>query len=151
MAPPAPKKPKAPKGPPSLNSYLAGDTAYKQQMDAAAKAAADYQTQMTGQQNNYNTEYTRNMGNLHDQEKLDSNDATNDFASRGMISSGLYVKNQNDLATNYNKRESTLDDGKAEFMANLGFGKTNFDSTNNLNKQRYRNEAIQRRASKYNL
>jgi hypothetical protein len=151
VAPPAPKKPAAPKGPPSLDQWLAGDTAYKQQMDAAAKASADYVTQMTGQQNAYNTEYTRNMRNLNDQEKVDGRNATDDFAARGMMNSGLFIKDATDRTTDYNKRESTLNDGKSEFIANLGFGRTNFDSTQNLNKQRYRNEAIQRRAAKYNL
>lgn len=143
--------PIAPPRVPNINDYLAGDTAYKQQMDASSKAAADYLAQMTGQQNNYNTEYTRNLSDLGTQEKLDGVDHTNDFAARGMMQSGVYVKDRADLANNYNKREATLADGKSEFMGNLGFAKTNFDSQQRLNTTRYRNEAIQRRAAKYNL
>lgn len=157
MAPPAPPKPKAPKpkakpkGPPSLNSYLAGDTAYKQQTDAANKAIADYATQMGAQTAAYNTDYTANTRNLTDQHKIDNTASTDDFAARGLIRSGMFVKDNVDRNVDYTKRQATLDQGKAEFASNLNFGQTNFNSTQNLNKQRYRNEAIQRRAAKYNL
>lgn len=146
IAPPAPPPP--PK-PPSINEWLAGDTAYKQQTDASQKALRDYLAQMTGQQNNYNTEYERNLGNLGDAEKLATTDTENDFSARGLTTSGLYLKALADLKADYDKRESTLADGRAEFLGNLQNGLTNFKSTQGINNTRYRNEAINRRAAQY--
>ena len=146
--PPAPPPP--PK-PPSINEWLAGDTVYKQQTDASQKALADYIAQMTGQQNSYNTEYQRNLGNLGDAEKLATTDTENDYSSRGLTNSGLYLKALSDLKADYDKRESTLADGRAEFLANLASGLTNFRSTNDINNTRYRNEAINRRAAQFGL
>ena len=145
VAPPPP----APPPPPSINQWLAGDTAYKQQMDASSKAYKDYVAQMTGQQNNYNTEYERNLMNTHDAEKLAGTDMENDYAARGLTNSGLFLKAKTDLATDYDKRESSLADGRAEFLANLQAALGNFRSTSRINQTKYRNEAIARRAAQY--
>lgn len=145
IAPPPPPKP------PSIQQWLSGDATYKQQQDAMKKAMADYQAQMTGQQNNYETEYNRNLLSTQDAEKLAQTDTENDYASRGLSTSGLYLKALNDLHTDYDKREGALADGRAEFLANLAAGLTNFQSTQGLNNTKYRNDAINRRAQKYGL
>ena len=150
IAPPPPAPPPPPK-PPSIDQWLAGDTVYKQQTDASAKALADYMAQMTGQQNSYNTEYQRNLGNLSDAEKLAQTDTENDYASRGLSTSGVFLKALADLKADYDKRESTLSDGRAEFLSNLANGLTNFRSTQGINNTRYRNEAINRRAAQFGL
>lgn len=150
IAPPPPAPP-APPRPPDINSWLAGDTAYKQQMDASKKALADYIAQMTGQQNNYETEYTRNTMNLADQEKQARTGTEEDYASRGLSTSGLFLKALADLTANYDKQESALGAGRAEFLSNLQNGLTNFKSTQGINNTRYKNEALNRRAQSYNL
>lgn len=150
IAPPPPAPPSPPKAP-DANAWLAGDTTYKQQMDASKKALADYIAQMTGQQNNYETEYTRNTMNLADQEKQARTNTEEDYASRGLSTSGLFLKALSDLATQYDKQESALSSGRAEFLSNLQNGLTNFKSTQGINNTRYRNEALNRRAQSYNL
>lgn len=150
VAPPPPAPPPPPAAP-SINQWLAGDTAYKQQTDAAKKAMADYMAQMSGQQGSYETEYQRNLMNTGDAEKLANTDLENDYASRGLTNSGLFLKAKTDLSTDYDKRESTLADGRAEFLANLKAALTNFQSTSNINSTKYKNDAIARRAAKYDV
>lgn len=127
------------------------DTTYQQQQLDSTKALADYMAQMTGQQNNYNTEYTRNTLGLADQQKLDDASMSDDYASRGMSQSGVALKAHADLGTDYGKRQSALDSGKAEYTGNLATGLANFKSTQGINNQRYQNEAINRRIQKYGL
>lgn len=148
VAPPAPAPPPAPK-PPSIDQWLAGDTTYGGQMSASKKALADYLAQMTSQQNQYQTDYERNRMGLEDQEKLATTDTENDYASRGMSTSGLYLKALADLKADYDKREGGLAEGQAAFLANLNSGKTNFMSQQQIEQAKYRQDAINRRAAQY--
>lgn len=148
VAPPPPAPPPAPK-PPSIDQWLAGDTTYGGQMSASKKALADYLAQMTSQQNQYNTDYERNTMALGDQEKLATTDTENDYAARGMSTSGLYLKALADLKADYDKREGGLAEGRAAFLANLGSGKTNFMSQQQIEQAKYKQDAINRRAAQY--
>lgn len=140
-------KPAAVRRPPAKPDPLAGDVIYKQQRDAAHRALGDYQSQLTAQQNSYNTDYRRNIGNNARQEGFDVQDLNNDFASRGLSHSGMFIKSGSDLATNYNRADDALNEGKAQFGANLQTGLQNFKSQQSLDAIRYRNEAINRRAT----
>lgn len=131
----------------AIDPQLAGDTAYREQMNEAHRALADYQTRMVGSQNSYNTNYRRNLNTQNDREKLDQVDQADDYASRGMSNSGLRVRAASELHTNYDKQQGTLDEGKADFMGNLKSGFQDFQSQQRLNDTRYRNDAINRRAS----
>lgn len=148
--PPAPKPPPPPK-PPSVSQWLAGDTAYASQQDALKKAISDYIAQMNQQKGQYNTEFQTNIGNLGDSEQVATNDLQNDYASRNMLNSGVYAKAYSDLQGDYDKRQAALEQGKSDFIANLQTGKQNFTTDNNLQLQKARQDAINRRAEKFNL
>jgi hypothetical protein len=148
IAPPPAAPPPTPQ-PPSIDAWLAGDTTYGQQENAAHKAAADYLAQMTQQQNQYQGDYTKNLLNLQDQETQAQGNLGDDYASRGLSQSGLMLKALADLKTQYDKQQSDLESGRASFLQNLQSGLTNFNSQNALQQQQYRQDAINRRASQY--
>lgn len=146
--PPAPKPPP----PPNPAQWLLTDTAYKAQMDAQQKAMKDYMAQKTAQENTYNTEYTTNLGDLGKQEKLDYGDLEADYGARGMgFGSGAAQKALADLTGQYNDREARLLADRNEYLANLTNALTNFQGTSNINQQRYKQEALARRAARYGL
>lgn len=149
IAPPPPAAPPPPPAAPDINQWLAGDTTYKSQMDASHKALQDYLTQMTGQQNTYNQDYQKNILNLGDQQKQGQGDLENDYASRGLSQSGLMIDALAKFKTEYDKRQSDLASGRASFLQDLTSGKTNFQSTQGLQEQKYKQDAINRRASTY--
>lgn len=148
IAPPPPAAPPAPP-PESIDQWLAGDTTYQHQEDAAHQAARDYLAQMTNQQNQYQGDYVKNLANLGDQQTQADSNLQDDYASRGLSQSGLMVKALSDLKTQYDKQQSDLASGRASFIQNLQSGLTNFNSTNNLQQQQYRQDAINRRATQY--
>lgn len=148
--PMAPATPAAPVMP-SLDQYLAGDATYKSQLDAQKKAIADYLAQMNGQTSQYNNQYTRDTSDLSTAEQQALRDQSDDYASRGLTNSGLFVKARSDLTSDYDKRESTLSTARANFLANLQSALTNFKGDQSLDLQKYRNDAIARRAAKYGL
>lgn len=127
------------------------DTTYKQQNSAAVKALKDYVSGQATSQNQYNIEYNRNNKNLLDQQKIANVNQADDYASRGMSTSGLRVKAQGVQDNEYGKQRDVLR------QASLNFGTTarsqlgNFKSTQAINDTRYKNEAINRHASSFGL
>ena len=144
----APAKPKGAttKKKPAVDQ-LAGDTTYKQQRDAAHRALGDYQAQMAASQNSYTTDYNRNLYNQNKQESVDQVNQADDYAARGMSHSGVRLKASGDLKSSYDDRSNTLNEGQANFNSSLASGFQNYQSTQRLNDVRYRNEAINRRAT----
>ena len=143
----APAKPKGTVKKKPAVDQLAGDTTYQQQKNEAHRALADYQAQMASSQNSYNVDYNRNLYNQNKQEAVDQVSHADDYAARGMSHSGVRVKAAGDLNNNYDDRSNTLNEGKANFNSGLSSGFQNYQSTQRLNDVRYRNEAINRRAT----
>ena len=136
---------------PSVNQWLAGDTTYSATINALNKALADYRTRMLKQQGQYNTEYNMNTGNLATSRQAAVQDTENDFASRGVLRSGVYGKSQAALASDYNARQNALDVGKANFTADLTDAQIDFTAEQSLAKQQARQNAINRRAARYGI
>lgn len=149
-APAPPAKPAAPAVSPAEaeRRYLLTDTAYKAQNDALTKALSDYQIQKASQENQYGTQYTTNVGELGKQEKLDLGNTEADYAARGMgFGSGSSIKALADLRNQYDAREAQLLADKTNYLGNLGSAYTNFQGEQGINRARYKQEALARRAA----
>lgn len=149
IMPSAPAAP--PPGPPDINTFLAGDATYKSQQDALAKALADYQNQGKLQTDQYNTNYDTNVRQL----KLDQKDAetaiNDDYASRGLLTSGVFAKAFSDLQNQYAEKQKGLDTDKSNFLANLASATGNFQSDQALQLEKAKQDAINRRAAQYGV
>ena len=75
----------------------------------------------------------------------------NDFASRGLLQSGLYADSRADLTGDYDRRNSALEQAKAQYIAGLTNDLSNFQSEQDLTKQRALQEAAARRAAQYGV
>jgi hypothetical protein len=124
---------------PSIDDYLSTDDPYQQQHLALQDALKDYQKQYDLQNSQYGTTYDQNSTALKKNRELSEASLTDDYASRGLMNSGIYNKAFTDLGTDYNNRQISLDTDKANFIANLGLGLTNFQ------------DAINRRAAQYGV
>lgn len=136
---------------PSVNQWLAGDTTYQATINALNKALTDYRTRMTQQQGQYNTEYNMNTGNLATSRRAALADQENDFASRGILRSGVFGKSNAELQSDYNTRQNALDVGKSNYVADLEAARADFTAEQALAKQQARQNAINRRAAKYGI
>lgn len=149
VAPVAPPKP--PPAPPSLAQWLKGDSAYLTQQSALARALKDYQAQMGSQRQQYQGQYDLNLKELGTQREGAFEDLENDYASRGLLQSGVYGTAYSDLENDYKRRQTDLDTARANFLANLGTGLKNYQTEQSLTAEKAKQEAIARRAAKYNL
>lgn len=146
-----PPRPAPPPAPPSVQTWLKGDSSYITQQSALARALSDYKKQMSGQQSQYEGQYGLNNTELKKQRETGFTDLENDYASRGLLQSGVYGKAYSDLENDYKRRQTDLDTARANFLANLQTGYGNFQTEQQTTAERARQEALARRAAKYNL
>ena len=156
ITPIAPKKPapvvaakpaiKAPAKPAPLWDATQ-DVTYQQQEADARNALADYLAGQGNAQNQYNIENVRNDENLGHNKQLAYDSLHDDFSSRGLATSGMALKAYQDQSDEYARQQSVLDQGALNFgttaLSQLG----NFKSTQAINDEKYKNDAINRHAS----
>ena len=68
-----------------------------------------------------------------------------------MAQSGTYLQAMADQKDRYAKGNSALACGKSEYLSNLQAALQNFQSQQGINANQYKQDAINRRATKYNL
>lgn len=141
---------KAPK-PPSLASFLGQDSTYVQQKSALEKAKADYLAQQNEQRTNYLTGYATDADTLKSNRTNALGELENDFASRGLMQSGLYADSLANTNNDWDKRTSALEQAKAQFLRQLTGDFSNFSQEQLLTLQRAEQEAAARRASQYGI
>lgn len=146
--PPAPKPPPAP---PSIDQWLKSDSSYITQQSALSRALTDYIAQMNSQKAQYQGQYDLNLKDLGTQRETGFNDLENDYASRGLLKSGVYGQAYADLEKDFNARQAALDTARTNFLANLTTGQKNFQTEQQLTAEKAKQEAVARRAAKYNL
>ena len=133
------------------DAYLAGDTAYTGQASALKKALDDYQAQYGTGLQNYNTEYNTSLDKLQQDQTLKATELNDDFASRGLLNSGVYADALNKFNQGYDTQRSDLARAKALYEQDANTDKTNFMTQNKLELDKARQAALQRFNDKYGL
>ncbi len=144
-------KPTPPPAPPTLEAFLGTDSTYMQQQAALAKAKTDYLAQQGQSKTQYETNFLGDMDTLGKNREQSLGDLENDYASRGLLQSGLYADSMSDMTNDYGKRTSALEQAKAAFMSQQGSDLTNFMSEQGLTMTKAQQEAAARRAAKYGV
>jgi hypothetical protein len=147
IVPPAPPKPVIP----DINKFLAGDSTYQRQLAAFGKSLADFQADQGLAQTDYNTNY----GNTYRDIGLAKTDAAGnleeDYASRGLLKSGLYNQALGELNQQYQNQFTDLGSQKTAFMDQLAQELKKYQNEQSTQKGNAYNEAVRRRAERYNL
>ena len=150
---PAPRPMPAPVAPKQLtdNEWLAGDTSYQQQNSAYEKALQDYAAQMSGEQGKYNAEYNAGVDKMGVDRGLAQTSLEDDYASRGLINSGVYGDAVNKFQNEWDTRGADLSRAKEAYMNDLLTGQQNFGQEQGQYLQKAKQDAMNRRADKYSL
>lgn len=155
VAPPKPTQkiitPVAPPSPPGIATSLRSDTTYQQQMAAYAKALSDYQAEQGSSRGDYDTNYqsTRRDVGLAKTDALTG--LENDYAARGLLRSSLYNTDVGKLNQQYQNQYNDLDKQRTAFLQGLSQQLGSFKNEQSVQQQNAQNEALRRRAEKYNL
>lgn len=147
IVPPAPPKPVAP----DLNKFLAGDSTYQRQIAAFNKSLADFNTDQTLAKSDYSSNYNNTSRDIGLAKTDASTSLKDDFASRGMLKSGLYNDALGQLNTQYQNQYGDLSRQQLAFLSQLGQEGNKYRNEQTVQKQNAQAEAARRRAEKYNL
>jgi len=142
-----PKLPKAP----ALDTYLKSDAAYQNQLRTFAQALAEFQSgqqRTTAQDNTSWQGATRQLG---EQKVKDLAGIMNDFASRGMLKSGLYGQGVADYTKTYQNNLNDLNTGHSNALRDLSTANTNFQKDQAIQSAQARADAAARRAAQFGL
>lgn len=141
----------APEPPMSIADWLAKDTTYQSQQSALQKALADYGAQMNKQKANYDVSYTRQLDDLGENKTRSLDDQKNDFASRGMLFSGVYGQDVSRLSGDFAKREGDMATGRSNWLDDLTTNFANYKDQQQLTEEKAKQDAIARRAAQFGL
>src|SRR5712664_54534 len=144
------KIPTPPKAP-GLDTYLRSDAAYQNQLRTFAQALAEFQSgqqRTTASDNNSWRGATRQLG---DQKVKDLAGIMNDFASRGMLKSGLYGQGIADYQKTYQNNLNDLNTGHSNALRDLSTANVNFQKDQAIQSAQARSDAAARRAAQFGL
>lgn len=147
IVPTAPPKPVAP----DLQKFLAGDSTYQKQLAGFNKSLADFGTDQGLAKRDYTTNYNNTYRDIGLAKGDASKSLQDDFASRGLLKSGLYNQSLGELNQQYQNQYGDLSKQQLAFLAQLGQEGKKYQNEQSLQKQNARDEAARRRAEKYNL
>jgi hypothetical protein len=142
---------KAPPKPPSINSYLGTDSSYQQAVRGGKRSLADFFSDLGRRRGEATTQFNQTRGSMERDRVTQLDDLKNEFASRGLIQSGLYGEEQGKFQQKFGEQMTALQQQQAALLADLlGQGK-NYQRENDLALEAAKQEALLRRAQKFNI
>ncbi len=142
-----PKRPSAP----DIKSYLAGDSVYQTGASGLKRSLSDYLSEIGRRRGEATTQFNQTSQSMERDRVRQLEDLKNEFASRGLIQSGLYGEEQGRFQEQFNTQLTALKQQQAALLADLLSQQNNYKRENDLNSQQLRQEALARRAAKYGI
>lgn len=132
-----------------LDSYLGGDVTYNDQMSLFQKILEDYMLSNTGQRGDVEEDFATALERMGLERGRAKKDMTGDFASRGLLNSGLFTGEMAEYDTDYQNTvdDLTTDKNRAieDLLESLGMFQTQLEAQ----KVAARQEAIRRYAERF--
>lgn len=144
------------------------DPVYQQQITQLARNMADFKSQQGLAQGQYRNQYNASLGRLGwnhggfdnpsaggwdvnkpglNQYADSTNANSNDFAGRGVYNSGMYLKSQNDLNSDFNDRKTTMDTSRNDWVNTQAQNLHNLESQQEQTRSSSLQDAIARIAA----
>lgn len=147
---PAPKPAPKPK-PPSVGKYLAGDDVYQSGLSELMRALQQFKTSNLDSQTDVQDAFKTAMERMGGERTKALDSLEEDFASRGLLNSGLYADSVSDYNKEYQDRVTDLNRDQTDQLGNLKSELTNFQGLNQSKTQDLRLDAIRRRAEQFGI
>ncbi len=141
---------RAPKAP-SLAAYLLSDSAYQQAVRGGKRASADFMSETGRRRGEATTQFNQTKGQMERDRTTQLEALKNEFASRGLIQSGLFGEEQGRFEQTFTDQMNALSQQQASLMADILAQETNYRREQELMLESARQEAIQRRSAKYKI
>ncbi len=136
---------------PDINTYLGTDSTYQNVLRGNKQTLADYLSELARRKGEAGGTFNDTKMGMERDRTQQLEDLKNEYGSRGLINSGLYADEQGKFQQNYMTQLDALQKQQAALLADLVTQQTNFQREQQLSQERAKQEALQRRAAKYNI
>jgi hypothetical protein len=136
---------------PDINSYLGTDSTYQGILSGGKRTLQDFLSDLTRRKGEANTNFTTTTQGMERDRTQQLEDLKNEYASRGLIQSGLFGEKQGEFQQQFTTQMQALQQQQAALLADLLSQETNFKREQQLAQEAARQEALQRRSAKYNI
>jgi hypothetical protein len=136
---------------PSLASYLGTDSTYQQSVRGGKRSLTDFLSELGRRRGEAGTQFNQTKGSMERDRTMQLEDLRNEFASRGLIQSGLYGEEQGKFQQKFTEQQTALEQQQAALLADLLGQEKNYRRESDLANEQAKQEAILRRAQKFNV
>lgn len=136
---------------PSLAAYLGTDSTYQNALSGGKRTLADFLSQLAQKRSEATTQYNTTAAGMERDRTQQLSDLRDEFASRGLIQSGLYGQEQGKFQQQYTDQRNSLDQQQTGLLADLMSQQKNYQREQDLAVQAAKQEAINRRAAQYKI
>lgn len=147
---PSPKPKPRPK-PPSLKQYLSSDEVYQQALRGGNRSLQDFLSELNRRRGESKTSFNQTKEQMEVDRTRQLDQMRDEFASRGLIHSGLYAKEQGTFQEQFQTQMTQAQQAFTSLLADLKGQGTGAKREQELAKELARQEAIARRASRFGL
>jgi len=136
---------------PSVPAYLSGDDVYQQALRGGKRSLKDFLSDLTRRRGEAGTNFTQTTETLERDRGLQLERLKDEFASRGLLHSGLYAEEQGRFQQDFQTQLAQLTQANKQLLADLLSQETNFRREQQLAMEIARQEALARRAAEFNI
>lgn len=136
-------------GAPSLKDYLAGDGTYQTFASGNKRSLNDFLSEMGRRRGEAGTQFNQTRQSMERDRTTQLDALRDEFASRGLIQSGLYGEEQGNFQKKFTEQMTALQQQQAGLLSDLLGQETNYKRENQLALEQARQDALLRRSQKY--
>jgi hypothetical protein len=144
---PAPVKPAVP----SIDAYLGTDSTYQDVLRGGKRTLQDFLSDLTRRKGEAGTQFNTTLSSMNRDRDQQLAALRDEFASRGLIQSGLFGEEQGRFQQQFTDQMGALQQQQTGLLADLLSQETNFKREQQLAQEAAKQEALQRRVAKYNI
>jgi hypothetical protein len=137
--------------PPSIKNFLAGDDIYQQSLRGGQRSLSDFLSDLTRREGEAKTSFGQTEGLLEQDRDRQLQRMRDEFASRGLLHSGLFAQERGEFEEDFGSQLQMMQQNLTMLLADLASQETGFKREQELTAEQARQQALNRRASRFNL
>lgn len=141
----------SPPNPPSISSYLGADDIYQQALRGSRRGLADFLSQLERSRGEAGVSFEQTSEQLEEDRVRQLERMRDEFAARGLIHSGLFAEEQGNFQEAFQQQMQQLEQQQASLMADFLSQETNFRRESGQAKEVAKQEALARRANRFDI
>lgn len=137
--------------PPSISKFLAGDELFQQAIRGGNRTLQDFLSELNRRRGEAKTGFSQSQEQMEKDRVRQLDQMKQEFASRGLIHSGLFGQEQGKFQEDFQTQMQQLEQANTQLLSDILAQETNAKREQELAKELARQEALQRRAAKFNI